>query len=306
MVNLKASLKTKITLIIGFSIIILSLLVSNVNIQGSINYSMYFDQFHQGDLTGNSPNCLNCHTASPTSVQGSGSVTIVNPASVEAGIEFIVNVSITGFTEPADKPIAVGFSSIDGNNSALGNLADRLNDTAVLDPSGDLDVLFSFTIQTEGDYNLTALVLWADQSDNNKFHYLYENTSISVTPSADDTPPAINSVLLGNIEATNSSADLSESVLIKVNATDETGVKKVSLKVDSNDPIEMALNNVSNLYEYNLNTFFIPNGPFSLQIIAEDTLGNIATKTYTLNVLNTGVTGDITAWKMVRSEITIF
>jgi hypothetical protein len=299
------SLKVKSTVTLGFLILILSLLLANVNVKGSTNFSSSFDDFDINNFATNGCTVGGCHVTSPTSIYGSGSIIIITPAIVEAGVEFTANISISGFTEAASQDIAVGFRSVDGNNSVLGSFNDRVNETAILNGSGNLDVLFDLSIPTEGNYNLTALAVWADLGDDKRFYYLYSNTSITITPSADSEAPIIRSVLLDDIQASNSSADLSETVSIKVNATDNGDIKEVSAKIDGTPLSELTLNIVSYLYEYSFNTYALQNGPIILEIYAEDTVGNNATVAYSLTITNTAVMGDITSYKMVKSEIVI-
>jgi hypothetical protein len=299
------SLKVKSAVTLGFSILILSLLLANVNVKGTTNFSSSFDDFAVNDLTASGCTVGGCHVATLTSILGSGNINITTPTTVEAGVQFTANVSISGFTEAATEDIAVGFRSADGNNSFLGSFNDRVNETAILDVSGNLDVLFDFTISAEGNYNLTALAVWADLGDDKKFYYLYSNTTINVTPSADSEAPVINSVLLDDTQASNTSADLSETVSIKVNVTDNVGIKKILVKIDGTHLSELDYNNISKLYEYSFNTYALPNGPIILELYAEDTVGNNVTEAYSLTITNTAVMGDITSYKMVKSEIVI-
>ncbi|OLS20608.1 MAG: hypothetical protein HeimC3_39900 [Candidatus Heimdallarchaeota archaeon LC_3] len=279
------------------------LFIVNTSVVGKTTNDTSFNEFDPSNLTG-----CGCHNGgSPNLFLGAGLIDIEAPTVVAPGVPFNVNISVNGFLDASSENITVGFRTADGDNSEFISSVIQQNDH-LLDVSGHSsskivfpDELFPPGVQD--NYTLVALAVWADGTSD--FYYIYSNVTIEVSGSADKVPPVIHSVLLDSVEASNSLADLSTDVLVQVNATDNVAMKRVSLIIDTDDPIEMLFNNVSNLYNYTLNTYFIPNGPFTLKIFAEDSLGNNATMTYNLNVLNTGVEGDVTAWKMVKSEIII-
>ncbi|MHA2101502.1 MAG: Ig-like domain-containing protein [Candidatus Kariarchaeaceae archaeon] len=301
---MKVPLKVKTAITIGFTLIILSLLIANTNVKGTTNFSSSFDDFEPGNFPGT---CSTCHNAIPVSISGSGNVNVTAPSSVEAGIEFTINVSISGFTEAIGDPtLAVGFRLADANNSVLGSdLADRLNSTLSVDGSGNSFALFDFAVESEGNYNFTAVAISVDTGDNNKFYYLFGNTSVEITPSADIELPEINGVWIDGNPVSNSSADISETVTLEVDATDNIAVKEVKVLIDGSTFGEMVLNVSSNLYELDINTYSLTNGPIIVQIYAEDTIGNNVSIAYSLTVANSAVMGDITSYKMSKSEIVI-
>ncbi|MHA1984019.1 MAG: hypothetical protein ACW967_06670 [Candidatus Hodarchaeales archaeon] len=299
--------KTSIVIFFTFLFFVSTLLVLNTNVGGNIKNT---DEFNSWDKDAFPTSGCNCHNGgTPGIIVGSGALNISAPTTVGPGLLFSVNISINGFTEAAGKEITVGFRTADEENANFVGENGIFTENTPLNATGDTETNITlngfFGLPPNKNYTLQALAVYADDITPNDFYYLSNTVEVEIAGEGETEPPSINSVQIDSADITNVTQTISETIIVTVDASDNLGMKQVSVTINEGTPNVLEPNNVTGLYEYSLNTFFEPNGQLKLTIFAEDTLGNNASITYVLEVSNSGVTGDITSFKMAKSEIVI-
>ncbi|MFW9930155.1 MAG: hypothetical protein ACFFD1_12240 [Candidatus Thorarchaeota archaeon] len=305
---------TYIAIILIFSVVISSLLFLNMDVGANLKHPDEFENFDPTALTSGSASC-SCHDnpINPIVNIGTGIIEIGIPTEIPGASSFAVNLSVKGFVEAADDPegITVGLRTADKNNSLFidGTQVVFYKENEVLDSTGNTTTVLilpnnATAPAVEGNYTLEATAVYWNTT-NDDFYYIKSQKTIKITAPLDSGPPVINAVKIGTETLTNNTKTFSGNVNLAINVTDDVSVKNVSVALNDGTPTLATYNSTSTLYDYAMNTYLLPNGPVNIKIIAFDGVGNMVTKTYTETVQNTGVKGDITAYKMDSTQVFI-
>jgi hypothetical protein len=309
MVAFISSSRIKLAVLLTFGLFFISMLAMNLRIVAKFDSksAASFEQFNPFAFDADSCGTSSCHGSGPTYIYGPGSIVFYAPTQVNPGETFSVNLFIVNFIGVAGNDTSLGLKSDLGDNLQFFS-GTRVITSHSLDSNGNstANATLSNLVApvTTGNYTLVALAIaWVASSST--FHYINATRTIEVSGQniADTTAPQINFVHANGTILTNGTI-LSEIVPMSVNITEENpSVVEITL---ANQPkIQMTFNNVSLNYEYNLSTFTVANGATLLIVNASDISGNFNFTAYNVTIQNTGIKGDITSYKMYKTQVII-
>lgn len=294
----------KYSLGILFVILTMGSLFLNGNIvndsTSSLNRGTYFDQWRPNTQALTAAGCDNCHADLTNSV-GTGTLNMNSTITVYVYTDFLIQASVTGFTQASSDTIVIGFNNLDDNNSLFSVTStggtDYIASINVGSSGNSNSITFDLTApSTPGTYTLKAYAVHASTSQ--QFYYLSSVVTVQVEKMNDTTPPVINSLAV-NGQAYANDMKIRGNVTLGVDATD-TNLAVVLFSTDGSTYTKMTYNSTSKLYDTTIVTSDYKSSTLDVTVIAIDKGLNNVTKSYAFTLDNGGLlpNSDIISFKV--------
>lgn len=221
----------------------------------------------------------------PTTVTKSSSINISlgsNPQLVywrKLNLQALVNMSTT-----ASFRVKVNGTIVDEKSVTYQNYSDTNWEERIIDLSNYANATVTLTFEVSAINNVYMPVTAEAYIDDITIRIPQQST--------DTTPPNVS------ITSPSGGANVSGSIDINANASDNQGISKVEFYIDGN----LAFTDETSPYKYTWNTTSVSNGNHNIEVKAYDTSNNISSASITVNV-NNGTSGTtIVTFNNISSE----